>query len=210
MSFSLNLSAINEAARDRLARLRMETSPGASLRDRLLSPPARTPPLVSFALPLSDGVGSSPVTSGEVDPSGEFPSLHLSDGGGGGLSVFVLTAELVQDMCCGAVSGGVKFCTLGASKCTFSSYHKKVAVLSDELYSAAPRNTAYSSHHVPVRLLSEGQLMAVLREQHPKDKWVPLLHALNSQSSDTTLSIGNPANGSCLSYHPKQETQIAS
>jgi hypothetical protein len=124
--------------------------------------------------------------------------------------VFVLTAELVQDMCCGAVSGGVKFCTLGASKCTFSSYHKKVAVLSDELYIAAPRNTAYSSHHVPVRLLSEGQLMAVLREQHPKDKWVRLLHALNSQSSDTTLSIGNPANGSCLSYHPKQETQIAS
>lgn len=82
MSFQLNLSALTESARDRLARL---DASGTALRDRFRSPPLRS------AVPSSTHSPSSPgddrvglVSHGVVvGPSGESSSALRLPGGGG-------------------------------------------------------------------------------------------------------------------------------
>jgi len=69
-------------------------------------------------------------------------------------------------MCCGAVAGGVKFCTLGAKSCNFTTHHKKVEVFQDHVYVAAGRNSAFSFHHAPISVLASDQLDVLLQEQH--------------------------------------------
>jgi hypothetical protein len=129
-------------------------------------------------------VSAGLTAAGEVGSSGEFSSFHLSGGVAGDLSVFVLTPELLQNMCCGAVSGGVKFCTLGASRCTYTSHQKKVGGYPNEFYITAPRNTAYSNHHASTSLLSDDQLTNVLLEHHTKEEWARLLYSLNAQANE--------------------------
>jgi hypothetical protein len=97
---------------------------------------------------------------------------------------FVVTPGLLAMMCCGTLAGGVKFCTLGAKSCNFSTHHKKVEVLQDHLYVAAGRNSAFTFHHAPIRVLALDQLNVLLQEQHSQADWVRLLHALNQSISE--------------------------
>jgi hypothetical protein len=81
------------------------------------------------------------------------------------LSVFVMSPYFAQGFCLGAVSGGVKFCTQGASLCSFQSHQpKKVTVFQGHLYIAAGRNSAYTQHHADTAQLLPLQLANVLKE----------------------------------------------
>jgi hypothetical protein len=93
--------------------------------------------------------------------------------------MFVTTPELLDLMCCGAVAGGVKFCMLRSSECTFTTHSKKVEVASDAIYISTGRNCAFSHHHAPVSRLEDSQLPLLLSEQHSKEDWIRLLRGLN-------------------------------
>ena len=145
----------------------------------------------------SPGGGSSPEAQGGV-PAGEeqvgvFGELssasRVSGGVVGGLPVFVMSPELLEFACCGAVSRGITFCTLSSAVCTTKSHAKKVEVIPNHLYISTGRDSAYAHHHAPVDGLSADQLAVVLRERHTKEEWVGLLHGLNSQPLVTNREL---------------------
>jgi hypothetical protein len=162
-SFQLNLSSLTLGAKERLACI--EASAGGALRARLLSPSASGAPAsaagisaVSFSSALGGGVAGAAVSvpDGDHGVSGEF---LLSGGVAGGLPAFVMTPDLIAKLCCGAVAGGVKFCTLNSSTCTFTSHAvKKVSVTKGDIYISTGRNSAFSNHHAPASTLSEADL----------------------------------------------------
>jgi len=180
MSFQLNLSSLTLGAKERLARL---DAAGGALKARILSPGASgSSPVgsaVSFADPSASlgGVGVASSTTG-VGVSGESV---VSGGGSGSLSAFVLTPELHEQLCLGAVAGGVKFCTLGAVSCNFVTHAKKVEVFADHLYVATGKNSAFTHHHVPVASLTLDQLEGLLQERHSKEEWTYLIRVVNVQ-----------------------------
>jgi len=188
-SFPLSLSSLSNNAKERLARL---DSVGGALRARLLSPvpevasgpglpgsPSRLSGSSAATLPAggSLGLGFGVPAGSEVGVSGEF----LLSGGGvsGGLTAFVVTPELLDTLCCGAVAGGVKFCTLGSRSCSFTTHQRKAEVFPGHIYVSAGRNSAFTFHHVPTAALATDQLSTLLQEQHSKEEWVRLLLGLN-------------------------------
>ncbi len=96
-------------------------------------------------------------------------------GSTGGLSVFVITPDLLDKMCCGAVAGGIKIRTLVSAECSFTTHSKKVEVRSNSVYISTGRQSAFSHHYAPVANLSEEQVGRLLAERHSKDKWIRLL-----------------------------------
>ncbi len=183
MSFQLNLSALTETARDRLARL--ETS-GTAIRDRFRSPPPRSSSTVSALPPEMSRAPLGSTSELEQGVSGESPVLVRMSGGGGGvslLSVFEMTPNFASSLCLGSVGNGFKFCTLGASHCTFSTHSKKVSVKVDALYIAAGRNSAFANHFLESSFLSTDQLESLLQEHHSKEEWVQLFHSWKSNSA---------------------------
>jgi hypothetical protein len=88
----------------------------------------------------------------------------------GGLSAFVMTPDLHDSLCCGAVAGGFKFCTLGAHACTFSTHVKKVTPLPNHIYVSTGRNSAFTHHRVPGDVLAPDHVHELLKEYHtPKE-----------------------------------------
>ena len=210
-SFQLNLSSLTLGARERLARLE---SAGGAVRS-LLSPTASgsvvgsgntaavvlpSSPMASLLPPVTAPPGSrfsiEQLLTGEGGRYGEF---FLSGGSTGGLSAFVTTPDLLEKMCLGAVAGGVKFCTLESSVCSFSSHTKKVEVRPDAIYISTGRQSAFSLHYAPVASLSGEQVERLLEERHTKDEWVRLLLGARQGSQDTTVrGCGNPGVTSIL------------
>jgi hypothetical protein len=137
-------------------------------------------------VPPSFGVGASPPPA--VPGSSRLSVVQLLTPGGGrsgeflvsggstsGLSVFVITPDLLDKMCCRAVAGGIKFCTLASAECSFTTHSKKVEVHSNSVYISTGRQSAFSHHYVPVANLSEEQVGRLLAERHSKDEWIRLL-----------------------------------
>jgi hypothetical protein len=174
-SFPLSLSSLSNNAKERLARL---DSVGGALRARLLSPVPEVASGSAATLPAggSLGLGFGVSAGSEVGVSGEF---LLSGGISGGLTAFVVTPESLDTLCCGAVAGGVKFCTLGSRSCSFTMHQRKAEVFSGHIYVLAGRNSAFTFHHAPTAALATDQLSALLQEQHSKEDWVRLLLGLN-------------------------------
>ncbi len=107
-------------------------------------------------------------------------------GGALALSLFEMTPDLENSLCLGSVGNGLKFCMLGATSCTFTTHSKKIKPMTNHLYIASGRNSAFTHHHLDVTAISETQLRAVLQECHMKEEWVQLFHALkaNLDSAD--------------------------
>jgi len=184
-SFPLNLSALTLGARERLARL---DSAGGAVK-AFLSPASSVSDVVGAsgsAVPPSFGLGAPPPPAA---PGGSRLSVEhlLTVGGGrsgeflvsggstGGLSVVVITPDLLDMMCCGAVAGGIKFCTLASADCSFTTHTKKVKVHPNSVYISTGRQSAFSHHYAPVANLSEEQVERLLAERHSKDEWIRLL-----------------------------------
>jgi hypothetical protein len=110
-----------------------------------------------------------------------------------------MTADMDSNLCLGSVGNGLKFCTLGALQCTFSTHSKKVQVSQDTLYIAAGRNSAFTHHCISTSCLSSAQIIDILQERHTEEEWALLFHSweLNSQvdkqeasSSQFPLAMG--------------------
>jgi hypothetical protein len=203
-SFQLNLSSLTLGAKERLACL--DASGGFKA---LLSPPAGAPPAG-----LSGAAAGSPsasVAMGGLPLGGLRTSIEslVAQGGGaghgefsvagglsGGLPVFVATPALIVDMCCGAVAGGVKFCTLQSSECSFTTHNKKVEVVGGSLYVSTGRNSAFTHHHAPTSALSAEQVADLLKERHPKETWIRLLRGLDQ------AIVSSNAKGAAGLTHP--------
>jgi hypothetical protein len=200
MSFNFNLAALTESARDRLARLETQ---GSALRGRLLSPATRAVSSGSLVIarggayssppPCAAAVGLSGRGSVEVGVSGELlPSSGASGGVAAVLSVFEMTADLHCLLCLGAVGNGLKFCTLRADQCSFTTHSKKVSADVGSLYISSGRNSAFARHSIKVDLLSLEQLSSVLSEKHTREEWVYLFHLWNTQASPSAFELGAP------------------
>jgi len=198
MSFNFNLAAFTESARDRLARLETQ---GSALRERILSPASRTSagsPVVARGLAYSSplpraAAGGLSGLSSEVGVPGEYlPSSGFSGGGAAVLSVFEMTADMHCLLCLGSVGNGLKFCTLGADQCSFSTHAKKVVVDVGSLYISSGRNSAFARHSIKAGLLSSEQLFSVLGEKHTREEWVYLFHLWNNQAGSSTAEPGGP------------------
>jgi hypothetical protein len=211
-SFQLNLSALTLGARERLARL--DAAGGAVKALLSPSPSGSGPSAMALSAPvaaLSAGVASLP--SARSLPSDSRVSIEQLVAGGGGrsgefslagglsgglLSVFVATPDLLDKMCLGAVAGGVKFCTLDETSCTFSTHAKKVAVRAGSIYISTGRQSAFAHHYAPTVSLSSEQLEGLLEERHTKEEWIRLLLGLRQGSDgvDVGSSPGatNPVN----------------
>lgn len=164
-SFKLNLSSLTLGAREHLARLEV----GGTHLPTFLSPSqgfgiAGDPPPPS---PSLRGLGPEATNALGGGVSGE--SL-LSRGVPGGLSAFIMIPELYDGLCCDAVAGGVKFCTLGVGVCTFSTHSKKVVVVPDHLYVSTGCQSAFTHHHAPTTSLSSAQLSTLLKERHSREE----------------------------------------
>ena len=98
--------------------------------------------------------------------------------------------EIKKNLCLGSVAKGLKFCTLGSTVCQRPSHQKKPKVVVGDLNKGAGRNSAYTNHHIPSRLLSPVPLETILSECHTKESGaVYLLHAWNTKTSeDATYS----------------------
>jgi hypothetical protein len=101
-SFQLNLSSLTLGAKERLARLkaggaRLPTFLSPSQGFGITGDPSPPPS------PLLRGLGSAATDALGGGLSGE--SL-LPGGVPGGLSAFIMTPELYDSLCCGAVAGG--------------------------------------------------------------------------------------------------------
>ena len=182
-SFQLNLSSLTLGAKERLARL--EAAGGIK---SLLSPPSASAPAVG------SGSSASPPSATDASSPGQRVSIErLAAAGLGGsgesfvaggfsgslLSIFVTSPESLESMCCGAVAGGVKFCTLRAQECSFTTHVKKVEVRVNALYISTGRNSGFSHHCVAVADVDQGHLSDLLRELHPKDVWIRLFRGVN-------------------------------
>jgi hypothetical protein len=100
-----------------------------------------------------------------------------------------MTPELCDALCCGAVTGGVKFCTLGAETCSFATHTKKVGVVPDHIYISKGCQSAFAHHHAPIAVLSHDELSALLEEWHLQSESVQLLHAVNQHIALTQTSM---------------------
>lgn len=117
-SHSLNLSSLSLAgACDRLSRLDAAGGP-------------RLPRLFSPSAPSSHGETSASSAKLIVDSAGlgatadglcMFGESSVFRG-----SVFIMMSDLCNNLCCGAVTGGVKFCKFGVDSCSFAAHTKKV------------------------------------------------------------------------------------
>jgi hypothetical protein len=106
---------------------------------------------------------------------------YLYPGGGdtASASVFVMTEDMVTALCRGPVKGGVRFCTDGASSCTFKSHaEKKVEVLPGAMYIFAGRNRAHTKPYLPLSKVTEIQAKKLLSERHLVSEWSQLFHIL--------------------------------
>jgi hypothetical protein len=79
-----------------------------------------------------------------------------------------MTADLHCLLCLGAVSNGLKFCTLGADQCSFTVHSKKVPIEVGALYIVSGRNSAFAWHSIKAGLLLSEQRSAVLAEKHTR------------------------------------------
>ena len=187
-----SFAAKAEQVRLRLAN--MQTA-AASAGSRLFSPrlAAGPRPTVSFLTPTRS---AAPGDTAEdlVEDSGEFSSfLSVAGGGAGDLSLFLLSPDIKSSLCLGLIRGGLKFCTMGAGRCNFSSHVKKKAETWDNhLYIAADSKSAFVNHHIPRSILDESQLSIILSERHTKEDWVKLLHAWNEKSLEDSKPEANP------------------
>jgi hypothetical protein len=59
---------------------------------------------------------------------------------------------------------GLKFCTLGADQCSFTSHSKKAPTEVGALYIASIRNSVFTCHCIQANLLSSPQLSSMLAE----------------------------------------------
>jgi hypothetical protein len=98
--------------------------------------------------------------TGEGGRSGEF---LLLGGSTSGLSVFVTTLDLLDGMCLGAMAGSVKFYTLEALACSFTTHSKKVGVCPEAIYISTGHQSAFTHHYAPVALLLPSRLSAFWR-----------------------------------------------
>jgi hypothetical protein len=78
-----------------------------------------------------------------------------------------------------AISGGVKFCSLGSAACSFSSHSKKVAISSSHIYISTGHNSAFTNHHAPIYALLDSDLHTLLQERHSEKGWIQLLHIVD-------------------------------
>jgi hypothetical protein len=186
--------------RDFAAQLAEARERAARSVSQLLTPPSGSVSSRSGAPFLSVGramagsalrqSGSSLATGDGGGSTGEF-SLRTT-GGPGDLSVFLLTPDIASKLCLGAVSGGVKFCTRGAT-CSIQAHTKKVPVEPGHLYISSVNRSAFSQPHVPASLLGEN-LDLVLQEVHPKAEWVHIFQGLQpSVSIAPAISAVTPA-----------------
>jgi len=193
-SFQLNLSSLTLGAKERLARLdaaggiKSFLSPGSAAAPAVGLVSSVLPPPAMGTSPPGQPVSIERLVASGGGGSGEF---LIAGGLSGGLPVFVTSPESLELMCCGAVAGGVKFCTLTASECTFSTHAKKVEVFPDALYISTGRNSAFTHHHVHVRELGEVHLADLLKELHPKDVWIRLFRGLTPKSGATSGNLGS-------------------
>lgn len=93
-----------------------------------------------------------------------------------------MTSDLQQVLCCGLVSNGLKFCTLGAEQCSYITHSKKVSTFAGCLYISTGRNSAFTNHFMPVALLTQSQHDEVIREKHSKEEWSQLFNLWKTQS----------------------------
>jgi len=193
-SFQLNMSALTLGARKRIARL---DAAGGAVRALLSPAPSSAAASGAAALTSSPSVASgTPRMSVELllasgsGRTGES-DVVLPGGSTGGLSVFVLLPDQADKMCLGAVAGGIKFCTLDAGMCSFSTNSKKVEVTPRAIYISTGRQSAISHHFAPVDLLTQDQIDRLLEERHSKEEWIRLLLGLTKDaSSPGTLKAG--------------------
>lgn len=107
---------------------------------------------VSFPSDLGMGVAGAAVLVSDRE-HGVFGDFLLSG------EAFVIMRDLIASLCCGAVAGGVKFCTLNSSSCTFTSHvAKKVAVTKGDIYISILDATAHFQTTMPQRLPSPKQM----------------------------------------------------
>ncbi len=171
MSFNFHLVALTESARDRLSRLETQ---GSALRDRFLSPSSSVPPTPrgrgSFSSPGVEAAAGGLLASEELGATGEsFVPVAVSGGGASPSRwVFKMTSDLQCTLFLGFVGNGLKFCTLGAEKCAFTTHTKKVRVDVGSLYIASVRNSAFLHYAIPSSLLSPTQLTTILKERFPR------------------------------------------
>jgi len=167
------IAALTESTRRRMAGMASPFTSGGTA-------PGGSHPGASFASPQPLAVQFGAVPGGEVGRSGEYRGPPLLSGGGvGDLVLFELSPILKSSICLGALSGGLKFCTLGASGCSYSSHIKKASVEANRLYISTGRNSAFINHYVDVSLLTAMQKEAMLAERHTKEEWVQVFHAWN-------------------------------
>jgi hypothetical protein len=115
------------------------------------SAPASGISSVSFPSDLGMGVAGAAVLVSDRE-HGVFGDFLLSG------EAFVIMRDLIASLCCGAVAGGVKFCTLNSSSCTFTSHvAKKVAVTEGDIYISTGRNSTFQTT-MPQRLPSPKQI----------------------------------------------------
>lgn len=81
-----------------------------------------------------------------------------------------MTADVMQSICCGVVSG-LKFCTSGRTTCSTAKHVKKVAVVQDALYVAGPRNCAFQQISVSSTRIPTESLKTLLGEKYTLDTW---------------------------------------
>ncbi len=191
MALQPDLSDFAEDARRRFARL------SVSAGERFFSPRG-SGHLPSVQFPSTPARAAEPYVAvapdASVGSSGEFFSPPHSGGGVSGLlPVVLMKPEFLRSLCLGAVSKGLKFCTLGAEACTYSTHSMKIKVVPKDLYIMADNKSAFANHHIPASLLSGDQLATILTERHTKDEWVRLLHAWNAQAKQGSLEVAKPS-----------------
>jgi hypothetical protein len=200
-SFQLHLSSLTLGAKERLARL--DAAGGIK---SLLSPSSSGVPAPTGS-PGTGVLGVSAMTAAPLPEHSRLSveSLVASGGGGvgsgefsgaggfsGGLSVFVATPELIEDMCLGAVAGGVKFCTLRKADCSFTTHSRKVEVARGVVYLSAGSNSAFTHHYAPTEALTEVQVEELLGESHTKEEWIRLLRGLTEAAADSKTLGSTP------------------
>lgn len=176
MSGFLNLSDTLAAARTRAARsgdtLRTLLSPSPSSQSS--GGPDRTVSFTTLGRQMA-GRGSSPAFERE-GASGESFSVR-SGGGAKDLTVTVLSAEAMTQLCLGAVNGGIKFCMLPCDKCGFTTHGKKVKVYPDHVYILGGKNAAFTNPHIPVASIG-GLLDSMLGEYRPREEWLKIFQSI--------------------------------
>ena len=178
-----NLSDTLAAARARASQYRVLLSPSSGLSGGS-GDPGRGVGGVSFTSLGRRMAGLSTLSpSNGEGGSGEF-SLRVGGGPGSkNYSIVVLSLELIESMCLGAVNNGIKFCMASASACTVGTHAKKVAVVHDHVYVNAGKGAAFSDPHVPATFLGS-DLSSYLGELRPREDWLRLFQAVLDENGE--------------------------